>query len=424
MIAVIADDITGANDIGSMFAKNQLKTDVLFDSGYLEHYQKSESEVLIVDTDSRFDKPEDAYQKVFETTKAMESLGATKYFNKTCSVFRGNIGAEFDAMLEALQEEFAVIILGFPKNGRETINGVHYVHGKELSQSEFRNDPLHPMRTSNLAEILRSQTERKVGLVNYETVRTGTVKLKNELIRQKEFYQYVIVDVIDQQDLKIIAEAVKDFRILCGSSAIAEGLPHFLEKTDDTLPLPLPEKSEGGILMVAGSLMPQSKKQIEYMHNKADVIQLEALQLLEKAERDEMIIELTKLISMIIKNNQHVLLHSPNNADEVREMKSRARRKGMSNPEVSRLVSESLAEIAKNVLECTGQNKLLVAGGDTSAAVCKKLQIKAMRVYKEIQPGLPSCVTLGDRPLHIVLKSGSFGSEDFFMEAIKYLSGE
>ncbi len=301
MIAVIADDITGANDIGSMFAKNHLKTDILFDPSYLERYQSGETEVLIADTDSRFDKSEDAYQKVFETTKAMEALGAEKYFNKTCSVFRGNIGAEFDAMLDALNEEFAVIILGFPKNGRETINGIHYVHGRELAQSEFRNDPLHPMYSSSLEEILRSQTERKVGLINYGTVRRGAVELKNELIRQKESCQYVIVDVINQHDLEMIAEAVKDFKILCGSSAIAEELPRFLERTEDTQTLQLPETRNGGILMIAGSLMPQTRKQIDYMNNKADVIQLEALQLLEKESRNDMIMELTKLISIIIK---------------------------------------------------------------------------------------------------------------------------
>ena len=43
--------------------------------------------------------------------------GYHQFRKKTCSVFRGNIGAEFDAMLEALGLEFAVIVLGFPRAG-------------------------------------------------------------------------------------------------------------------------------------------------------------------------------------------------------------------------------------------------------------------------------------------------------------------
>lgn len=47
--------------------------------------------------------------------------GVRQYIDKQCSVFRGNIGAEFDAMLDELQEEFAVVVLGFPDNGRTTL---------------------------------------------------------------------------------------------------------------------------------------------------------------------------------------------------------------------------------------------------------------------------------------------------------------
>jgi uncharacterized protein YgbK (DUF1537 family) len=47
-----------------------------------------------------------------------------------------------------------------------------------------------------------------------------------------------------------------------------------------------------------------------------------------------------------------------------------------------------------------------------------------MRVWKEIQPGLPSCISLTDPPLMLVLKSGSFGKPDFFEQAIRHLAGE
>jgi uncharacterized protein YgbK (DUF1537 family) len=89
--------------------------------------------------------------------------------------------------------------------------------------------------------------------------------------------------------------------------------------------------------------------------------------------------------------------------------------------ESSRLISETLAEVTARVLEKTGQNRLVVAGGETSAAVCARLGVNGMRVWKEIQPGLPSCISLNDPPLMLVLKSGSFGKPDFFERALEHL---
>ena len=95
----------------------------------------------------------------------------------------------------------------------------------------------------------------------------------------------------------------------------------------------------------------------------------------------------------------------------------------VSKTEVSRLVSETLAEVTARVLADTRQNRLIVAGGETSAAVCARLGVDGMRVYKEIQPGLPSCVSLNDPPRLLVLKSGSFGKPDFFEQALEHLRG-
>ncbi|WJH34020.1 hypothetical protein N6H14_29300 [Paenibacillus sp. CC-CFT747] len=85
-------------------------------------------------------------------------------------------------------------------------------------------------------------------------------------------------------------------------------------------------------------------------------------------------------------------------------------------------MSTSLAEVTAQVLTRTGQTRLLVAGGDTSASLCARLGIRGMRVWKEIEPGLPSCLSLtGGPPLLLVLKSGSFGKPDFFKQAYAHL---
>jgi uncharacterized protein YgbK (DUF1537 family) len=135
---------------------------------------------------------------VTAATVALRDAGCRQFHNKTCSVFRGNIGAEFDAMLDALGLEFAVVALGFPKNGRQTIDGIHYVHGKRLEESEFRHDPVHPMTRSDLVGILGSQTRRTVGLIDHRVVSQGPDALRRALAGARGQVNYVIVDVVDQ----------------------------------------------------------------------------------------------------------------------------------------------------------------------------------------------------------------------------------
>ena len=73
------------------------------------------------------------------------------------------------------------------------------------------------------------------------------------------------------------------------------------------------------------------------------------------------------------------------------------------------------------VLADTGQNRLIVAGGETSDAVCRSLGITGMRIWQEIQPGLPSCIALNQPARFLVLKSGSFGKPNFFEQALEHL---
>ena len=85
------------------------------------------------------------------------------------------------------------------------------------------------------------------------------------------------------------------------------------------------------------------------------------------------------------------------------------------------MISKALADVTAAVLTQTGQNRLVVAGGETSAAVCERLGVTGMRLWQEIQPGLPSCVSLNEPRRLLVLKSGSFGKPDFFQRALEHL---
>jgi uncharacterized protein YgbK (DUF1537 family) len=420
MIGIVADDITGANDIGIMYAKAGFRVDV-----YTYPFERLKDgdvpDVLIINTNSRLDPRELAYEKVRASTEYLRSLGCRQFFNKTCSVFRGNIGAEFDAMLDALEEEFAVVVLGYPKNGRTTIHGVHYVHGKKLEESQFRYDPIHPMVMSNLVSILQSQTKRIVSSIDIEVIDEGSEKLKLEIDAMRSYCNYLILDVRDQNSLRIIAEAIRDEKIICGASGIAEELALVSLFCPSGRPVPSVPKSEIGVLCAAGSLMPQTRRQIEKMKEHGyPAFELDTRLIF--SERGGVHIEnLIEKTSRLLKEGKDILIYTSNEPEKVRETKRLGESAGLDGIQVSRTVSNVLSQVVLRVVENTGAERLLLAGGETSAAVCKDLGIHALTVWKEIEPGLPSCISATSPRKLLVLKSGSFGKPDFFLQAIDHL---
>jgi uncharacterized protein YgbK (DUF1537 family) len=424
-IGIVADDITGSGDIGVMLAKNGLVTRIYSDMAWMDDDAGKQADALIIDTNSRFDTAEIAYKKAYDATVRLKELGCTQFINKTCSVFRGNIGAEFDAMLDALDASFAVVVLGFPKNGRTTVGGIHYVHGKRLEESEFRNDPVHPMTRSDLVGILQEQTKRSVTAIGSAIIDSGAQSLKEAIAEAKKAFQYVILDVTEQAALRTIALAVREEPILCGSSALSEELSALLaaerpETGEQSHRVTL--QPDVGILVAAGSLMPQTAAQIAYMHEHGvPVLELDTRRLLHQDECTGLIEGIAGELTAIIRSGRDAIFHSSNDPAIVEATKTAAAESGYTNTEVSRLVSSTIAEIAARVLERTGQRRLLVAGGDTSASVCERLGVKGLEVGNEIEPGLPVCLALTDPPFLLVLKSGSFGKPSFFQNAIEHL---
>ena len=66
-----------------------------------------------------------------------------------------------------------------------------------------------------------------------------------------------------------------------------------------------------------------------------------------------------------------------------------------------------------------GARRFVVAGGETSGAVTQALGIAQLTVGAEIAPGVPWCFAAsGGHDIAITLKSGNFGAESFFADAL------
>jgi len=80
------------------------------------------------------------------------------------------------------------------------------------------------------------------------------------------------------------------------------------------------------------------------------------------------------------------------------------------------LVEAALSQVAKGLV-ARGARRLVVAGGETSGAVVSALGVEGLQIGAEIDPGVPWTASLGEPRLALALKSGNFGTTDFFLKA-------
>jgi 3-dehydrotetronate 4-kinase len=83
------------------------------------------------------------------------------------------------------------------------------------------------------------------------------------------------------------------------------------------------------------------------------------------------------------------------------------------------VVEETLAFIALGLRDL-GVRRFVIAGGETAGAVVRALGVRALRIGTQIDPGVPATATIGAAPLLLALKSGNFGTPDFFSKALAH----
>jgi len=113
-----------------------------------------------------------------------------------------------------------------------------------------------------------------------------------------------------------------------------------------------------------------------------------------------------------------VLVYSTAEATEVESIQ-----RALGAASAGALIESTLAAIACGLV-AQGVRQLVVAGGETAGACVQALDITQMQIGPQIDPGVPWCyATRGDGvALHVALKSGNFGADDFFERAFEVLS--
>ena len=256
-LGIVADDLTGAMDTGVQFGKMGLATIILLDE---RKSIEAEADVVVINTESRSDRPLVAYEKVRSAAKRLEGM---TIYKKIDSTLRGNVGYELEAIMDQLGVEKALVAPAFPENGRTTVEGCQLVYGIPLAETQFAHDPISPVQESHIPTLLQHQAKRAVGGIGLATVSQGTMVLAQELMAREE--NILVVDAVDKEHLSFIAQAfalVADRCLACGSAGLASQLPSALSCRKGEA-VSLGEPASGPVLVVAGSRNSVTAKQIK-----------------------------------------------------------------------------------------------------------------------------------------------------------------
>ncbi len=425
LLGCIADDFTGATDLANNLVRSGMRTlqTIGVPAGTSQPVQ---ADAIVVALKSRTIEPTQAVAQSLAALHWLRAQGVEQIYFKYCSTFdstpAGNIGPVTDALLDALHgagHGFTVVCPAFPENQRTVFKGHLFVGDVLLSDSGMRQHPLTPMTDANLVRVMQAQTRRRVGLVSQEVVAQGAAAIRERFAAlQAQGAGVAVLDAISNEDLMRIGPALAGMPLVTAGSGIAIGLPQNwadrLQEGQRAAQLP---RAGGLQAVVSGSCSVATNAQVQrFMRGGRPVFAVDPLAI--AAGVDVVAQALQRLVPEL--DSGPVLAYATAEPSAVRAVQDQ-----LGVDRAGAMVEDTLSRIARGLVQA-GVRQLVVAGGETSGAVVQALGVQRMTIGPQIDPGVPWTAApsplCADEVLHLALKSGNFGSNDFFAKAFDLLA--
>jgi uncharacterized protein YgbK (DUF1537 family) len=427
-LLVIADDLTGALDTGVQFAKG---TDVEVYLSLDDAVRASpQARIRVINTDTRHAPAEEARKAVMAAVNAFQDC--THFYKKTDSCLRGNIGAEFEALMEATGTSLLPFVPAYPALKRTTCGGFQCLDGELLHKSPMANDPLNPIIDSFIPSIIANQFKIPVCLVGTDL--TGTDPRGTDLAGTDPESGTDLILVFDGETTAHLEAAAKALwergllRVSAGCAGFAEALMETLPLTPQT-----PDFMHGDegrnvfmpgdrlpILVITGSLNPVSIGQVEAVRGKyvpcfgvteEDLLEAgwfysESARFLAADCRRSLQARGLCVLGTDLAIGACAIGSPPMGTDHSRH--------------TARQVAAGLGKITQSIVNESGPLHLVVFGGDTLLGIMKTLGYKCLRPLKEVFPGVVLASTESKKGW-LVTKSGAFGDRGLILEIEGFL---
>ena len=413
-LIIVADDFTGANDTGVQFRKSGFKVNVIINSDRLKE-EADDCDVLVIDIESRTDLPQTAYNKCLLLGRQIPELGDVLVYKKLDSTFRGNIGTEFDGLMDGLNISIAFLAPAFPLCGRTTENGNVYVNGVLLNQTEYSDDPRTPVKDSRIAAIIGLQSKRVCNEITTGFFESNIKSANSEIIKRiEEGSEIFIFDSRTESDLAAISSLIEKFTetpfLVSGSAGLASHLHN------STLIRPEPLG-----FVFSGSVTDISMQQIRHTESEGqcNVFLIDAIDLLD----DKLIIDdLTSSVRESISAGiDRFIFCTSRSRKDVENVYRVVQQRSVPRTLAAQKIAGSLGNLAATLIKRFQPSGVLLTGGETAFRTVSALEADGISIDMEILPGIQCGKLRGcDIDSLIATKSGGFGGVDAISKTFEF----
>jgi D-threonate/D-erythronate kinase len=397
-VLILADDLSGAADCGIACVNAGLNT--LISLGIPSCGLMVDA--LSVDADTRCLDASAAAERMRQLVQMLAKDPAMLLFKKIDSTLRGHLGLELAAVLKArravVKRAVAVMAPAFPSNGRTTIGGLHYVHGRPLHDTEtWKNEKM--AGEAYIPKMLES-SGLSCAHLDLATVRSSRVAFGHAVCEAAETSDVLVCDATSDDDLLAIAGAatmLEDRAVWVGSAGLAHQLlkaAGLALRKDEVVPH-LPHTS-GPVLFVIGSASRTTKQQAATLLSFSDIhgIIVPPEVLLAGQEGPDWGTFAAELREAVERGEDVILICGSEPEVDV-----------VNRPRLSKALGEMTAALYGRV------GALVASGGETARNVLDRWGVPTLWLHGELERGVPvsSTATNGMRPLTVITKAGDFG---------------
>lgn len=377
MICVIADDLTGAAEIGGVALRYGLTAEV-----QSEFQHNIDMDLICVDTNSRSCTEEEAIRRVAQVAEACRSARVEHVFKKVDSVLRGRVVAELTALIDILEKRRGLLVPANPTLGRVILNGRYFINGTPLHETDFATDPEYPAHTSDVLGVLGVQEPKSVCIL----------KPCEEMLDTR----IVVGEANSYPDLHTWARKVDEVTVPAGA---AEFFAAFLE-AGGFLPakeakIDLYCAEQASRLFVCGSISLYSRSFCRDSEARGIPVLRMPVNLFDSTSPSfELIQEWAEAAIRALDEHPSVIIAIDRPISRESDMPQK--------------LSDYLGLVVEHVLERRPVHNVLVEGGATATAVFRHLGWKRLLVQQELAPGVVCMRVEGGLWPLTTLKPGSY----------------
>lgn len=401
-LLILADDFTGALDTGVQFAARGASTTVVTDPNFDFSKADPTTQVLVMDAETRHLPPREAYRVIYRAVQNALSSGVSYIYKKTDSALRGNVGSELSAAMAAAGVDRLPFIPAFPKTGRVTRRGIHYIQGVPVAESVFGQDPFESVRFSDVRQILAQQADVPAVLWDeMEEDQTGIA----------------IFDAETDEDLRRIGQQLgKDhLHLSAGCAGFAAVLADLLQLRGKKPPVP---SLYAPFFVVCGSVNLVTRRQLDQAERSGfrHFCLTPAQKLHPEWVQSESCTQEIRRWLEAARQDQFCILDT-NDPEGSQATLGVSRENGWTMQDVRVRISTTLGTVMERLLSAGLEGTLLCTGGDTLLALMRAVGVTQLTPVRELFAGvvLSNFVYQG-KPYSIISKSGGFGEPDLLCQ--------